>query len=669
MLDFGREVCGHLAIASQKEWLVTNGIGGFGMGTVAGVLTRRYHGLLIAALQPPLGRTLMLTKLDEMIEYDGQYTPLYVNRWFGDEDDGRRLEEPHGHYHLERFRLEGTTPHWTYAIGDALLEKRVWMEQGQNTTYIHYTLLRASNPLKLYPKAFINYRDYHQTTIASDWEPDVEIVPNGLCITARTGATPLYLLSDRGEIYPQEEWYEDFFLAVEEYRGQRDVVEDHLHIADFAITLQPGETVTLVASTKPNPQLNGQEAYKRQVAHEQALIAQAEQVQGPLVDEARRQLVLAADQFVVRRATPNDPHGRSIIAGYPWFSDWGRDTMISLPGIAICNGRTDVSASILRTYAHYVNQGMIPNRFPDVGEEPEYNTADATLWYFQALRTHHEATQDLALLGELYPTLAEIIRWHEQGTRYGIGMDSQDGLLRAGTAGWQLTWMDAKVDDWVVTPRIGKPVEINALWYNALRCMAYFAEQLGQDGRPYAARADQVQASFGRFWHSAVGYCYDVLDGPEGHESKLRPNQLLAVSLSYSPLTAEQQKGVVDVCARKLLTSHGLRSLAADDPAYLGAYGGDQKKRDGAYHQGTVWGWLMGPFTAAHLRVYKNPALAQSYLEPALRHLADHGLGSMSEIFDGDPPFKPRGCPAQAWSVGEYLRAWCMIRKASGEGL
>lgn len=663
MIDFGREVCGRLEISGNREWLVTNGIGGFAMGTIAGLLTRRYHGLLIAALTPPLGRTLMLSKMDETVEYLGQYYPLYINRWFGDADDLPGLEEPKGYFNLERFRLEGTTPHWTFACADAVLEKRVWMEQGENTTYIQYTLKRASAPLKLYPKAFINYRDYHKTTIATDWDTKVEIVPDGLCITADEGATPLYLFSERGEIYPQFEWHEDYFLTVEEYRGQRDVVEDHLHIADFSINLQPGDSVTLVASIKPNPQLNGHEAYKRQKAHEQKLVAQVEAIHGPL-DEEMHQLVLAADQFVVRRATPTDPNGRSIIAGYPWFSDWGRDTMISLPGIALCNGRIDLSASILRTYAHYVNQGMLPNRFPDVGEAPEYNTADATLWYFQALRTHYEATQDNDFLRELFPVLQDIIQWHQKGTRFGIQVDEDDGLLRAGEEGWQVTWMDAKVEEWVVTPRIGKPIEINALWYNALRCMAYFAEQLGEDGRAYTDLAEQVEASFGRFWYSPEQYCYDVIDGAAGHDSKLRPNQLLAVSLSYSPLPADQQKAVVDICARKLLTSHGLRSLAADDPDYIGRYGGDQKKRDGAYHQGTVWAWLIGPFIAAHLRVYKNPALARTYLLPALRHLSDHGLGSISEIFDGDPPFTPRGCTAQAWSVGEYLRAWCMIRKA-----
>lgn len=663
MIDFGREICGHTHISSTREWLVTNGIGGFAMGTIPSILTRRYHGLLIAALAPPLGRTLMLTKLDETVKYLNQYYPIHTNRWFGDEEDASGLEEPMGHVNLERFHLENTIPCWTFACADAILKKRIWMEQGENTTYIQYELVRASAPLKLYPKAFINYRDYHQTSIMEDWATAVEPIPNGLKIIAKEDATPLYLFSERGEIYPQLEWHEDYFLSVEEYRGQPDVVEDHLHVADFGITLNPGESATIVASTEPNPRLNGQEARQRRQAHEQMLIHKAETLHGRL-DEPTRQLVLAADQFVVQRATPTDPHGHSIIAGYPWFSDWGRDAMISLPGIALCNGRIDVSASILRTYAHYVDQGMIPNRFPDEGETPEYNTADATLWYFQALRTHMEADLDLNLLKSLYPTLQDIIHWHINGTHYSIKMDDEDALLYVGEEGIQLTWMDAKVDDWVVTPRTGKPIEINALWYNALRCMAYFADLIDKDTAVYLNLAQRVQNSFSRFWYSPENYCYDVLDTPHGHDTKLRPNQLLAVSLSYSPLPPEQQKAIVDICAQRLLTSHGLRSLASSDPDYAGTYGGDIKKRDGAYHQGPVWAWLIGPFIAAHLRVYRNPQLAQTYLSPALSHLCNHGLGSISEIFDGDPPFTPRGCPAQAWSVGEYLRSSCMIRKA-----
>ncbi len=341
--------------------------------------------------------------------------------------------------------------------------------------------------------------------------------------------------------------------------------------------------------------------------------------------------------------------------------------MIALPGLTLTTGRAQDAAKILRTFAQFVDQGMLPNRFPDVGEQPEYNTVDATLWYFEAVRAYVAATGDLALARELYPTLAESIAWHERGTRYQIQVDAADGLLYAGEAGVQLTWMDAKVDNWVVTPRIGKPVEINALWYNALRVMADFCRQLGLDATPYEAQAERVRASFARFWNSANGCCYDVIDGPSGADSALRPNQLLAVSLPYSPLPAAQQKAVVDVCARYLLTSHGLRSLAATHAAYQGHYGGDQYARDGAYHQGTVWSWLMGPFVSAHLRVYGDAAQALAYLQPLLRHLQDHGVGSISEIFDGDPPFTPRGCPAQAWGVAELLRVWQECRQAQTE--
>ena len=662
IVDLGREACGRIGVSSNREWLVANGIGGFAMGTISGMLTRRYHGLLIAALKPPLGRTLMLTKLDETVKYDDTYYPIYVDRWFGDDEEEPGLTEPFGHFNLERFRLEGTTPTWTYSFADAVLEKRVWMELGENTTYIQYRLLRASEPLHLYPKAMVNYRDYHKTTIAEDLETEIEIVDDGLKIIMEDGAEPLYLKVSRGEIYPQEEWHEDYFYSQEEYRGQPDVVEDHLNIADFALTLNAGESVTIVASTEENVDLNGDGAYQRRLAHEANLIEQAERVQGPLGEDIR-QLVLAADQFIVNRPHPTDPNGHSIIAGYPWFSDWGRDTMIGIPGLTLCSGREEIAKSILRTYARYVDKGMLPNRFPDVGEEPEYNTADASLWYFQAVRTYVEATEDIELLRELYPVMQDILRWHQRGTRYSIKIDSADNLLYAGEEGQQLTWMDAKAGDWVVTPRTGKAIEINALWYNALRNMCHFSNKLGFSPVTYDELAAKVKTSFSKFWNADKNYCYDVIDGPDGNEPNLRPNQLLAVSLSYSPLTSLQQKMVLDATAKQLLTSHGLRSLATNDPDYIGVYKGDVRERDGAYHQGTVWAWLIGPFIAAHLRVYKDPEMARSYLAPALRHLSDHGLGSISEIFDGDAPFTPRGCPVQAWSVAEYLRAWCMIHK------
>jgi len=569
--------------------------------------------------------------------------------------------EPAVYRHIERFRLEGTTPVWSFACADALLEKRVWMQPGANITTIRYDLRRASAPLALSIKALVNYRDYHALTRAGDWRMDIQPVAHGLRVIAFEGAMPFCLLSTGADARPQHQWYRDYFLSQEAYRGL-DTLDDALYAGESTALLQPGEALTLVASTEPAPNLDGDAAYTLRQDHEQGLLRAAGQADAP---PWIRQLVLAADQFIVRRPTPDDPDGRSVIAGYPWFGDWGRDTMISLPGLTLTTGRPEVAASVLRTFARYVDRGMLPNRFPDAGETPEYNTVDATFWYFEAIRAYYEATGDDGLLRDLYPVLQDIIEWHRHGTRYSIHVDPADGLLYAGEPGVQLTWMDATVGDWVVTPRIGKPVEINALWYNALRSMADFARRLGQPAEEYDALAEHARTGFARFWNSAAGYCYDVLDGPQGNDPALRPNQLLAVSLPHSPLTHEQQVAVVEVCARELLTSHGLRSLAPGDPAFIGHYGGDGRQRDGAYHQGTVWGWLIGPFVTAHLRVYRDPAAARAFLAPFAHHLADHGLGSVSEIFDGDPPFTPRGCIAQAWSVAEVLRAWQATTAAS----
>ena len=657
-LDFGRGVCGELTLSSSKEWLVTNGIGGFASGTIAGVLTRRYHGLLIAALKPPLGRTLLATKLDDTATYLGRDYPLFANRWV----DGS--VNPTGFHHIERFHLEGTTPVWTFACADALVEKRICMQPGANATTVQYHLRRGSAPLTLTARALVNYRDYHGATRGGDWPLRVHIDPvaHGLRVTAFDGATPFYLLSDRAEAEPRHEWYSNFFLSVEAYRGL-GATEDHLYAGDFRATLQPGESITIVLSTNAAPNLDGAAACAERQRHEQTLLSAA-----PALPYPHPRLVLAADQFIVNRPVPDDPDGKSIVAGYPWFGDWGRDTMISLPGLTLATGRPEVARSILRTFARFVDRGMLPNRFPDAGETPEYNTVDATLWYFEAMRAYHAATGDDDLVREVLPVLTDIIDWQRRGTRYNIHVDPRDGLLYAGEAGVQLTWMDAKIGDWVVTPRTGKPVEVNALWYNALRIMADFSQIVGGDSsHPYQALADQVKASFIRFWHAAGGYCYDVIDGPDGNDASLRPNQLFAVSLHHSPLDADRQRLIVDVCARRLLTSHGLRSLASQAPNYAGRYGGDPYQRDAAYHQGTVWGWLIGPFVSAHLRVYRDPAQARAYLTPLVQHLADHGMGSISEIFDGDPPFTPRGCIAQAWSVAEVLRAWREIARHAGE--
>jgi len=653
-IEFGRETCCSLEAARDREWLVTNGIGGFASGTVAGVATRRYHGLLVAALKPPLGRTLLVAKLEETAQYDGGEYALFADRWV----DG--TVDPCGYNHLERFRLEGTTPVWTFACADARLEKRVWMQAGANTTFVQYSLLSASRSLHLDLKALVNYRDYHAATHAGDWRMNVEQVKHGLRIVAFEGATPFYLLSDSASEEPAHVWYRNFDLPAERERGLDDR-EDHLHAGTFHTSLEAGESVTMVCTLEPDSELNGSAAYERHLARERDLLSQwitpqpeLAKLAPPWVD----QLVLAADQFIVKRPLPDEPDTCSVIAGYHWFGDWGRDTMIALPGLTLGTGRPQLARSILRTFGRFVDCGMLPNVFPDAGETPEYNTVDATLWYFEALRQYYVATADAELLRELFPKLSEIIEWHQRGTRFGIRVDLSDGLLYAGQGGVQLTWMDAKVGDWVVTPRIGKPIEVNALWLNALVTMAQFARTLGLRAETYEFLAKCARDGFKRFWNESANYCFDVIDGPEPYDSSLRPNQILAVSLPECPLTAEQQRAVVDVCSRQLLTSYGLRSLAPEHPNYQGRYSGGPRERDGAYHQGSVWGWLLGPFVLAHLRVYGDPVRAAAFLEPIANHLRTCGLGSASEIFDGDAPFTPRGCIAQAWTVAELLRAW-----------
>ncbi len=654
LIDFGRDICGDLSQAEAREWLVTNGLGGYASGTVAGLLTRRYHGLLVAALKPPVGRTLLVAKLDETADYDNRTFPLYPNRW---RDGSISL---HGYRYLERFRLEWTVPVWTYALADGLLEKRIWMEPGANTTYVRYDLARGSGPVALRVKALVNYRDYHGSTRGNGWQLCVEPARQGLTITAYDGAVPYHLLSDRGESETVHEWHWGFDLAVERARGLDDR-EDHFHAGTIQGTVEEGKPFTVVLSTDPDASLDGAKALERRRKHEREILGTYTKTHPSLAKQSPpwvEQTILAADQFIVDRPSPEDPDGRSVIAGYHWFGDWGRDTMISLPGLTLATGRFAIARQILTTFARFVDQGMLPNRFPDAGETPEYNTVDATLWYVEAMRAYHAATGDDRLVRELFPMLAEIVDWHRRGTRYGIRLDHADGLLRAGEAGVQLTWMDAEVGGWVVTPRIGKPVEINALWYNALRTMGALARIAKKPAYEYNDLAERAAAGFSRYWNHSLGYCYDVLDGPDGDDASLRPNQIFAVSLPESPLGAAQQKAIVDACGRHLLTSHGLRSLAPDHLRYVGHYGGGHLQRDAAYHQGTVWGWLLGPFVTAHLKVYQDPVLSRSFLEPMARQLEARGLGTLGEIFDGDPPFAPRGCIAQAWTVAEVLRAW-----------
>lgn len=679
MITIGRDTISTAAGSTEREWLVTNGIGGFACGTLSGVLTRRYHGLLVAALNPPLGRTVLVSKVDETATYGDTDYPLFSNQWAQPKEETATptlplassiptlLPTPHGlpkpdaYKYLDNFCLEGTTPVWTYSFADTLLEKRVWMEHGANTTYLRYTMRRGSMPMKLSIKIVVNYKDFHANVTAGDWKMQIATIKDGLQVNARPEATPYRVwMVGNGTMTPQHTWYQGYFLDREAYRGQDDT-GDHLLAGIAETELYPGEPFTLIFSSEPHDE-------PPTIRHVVASLQRTDARQRDLLGSSRitdapdwiGQLTLAADQFIVQRKTGENHDGRTVIAGYHWFSDWGRDTMISLPGLTLTTGRDADAASILRTFAHYVDQGMLPNRFPDEGEKPEYNTVDATLWYFEAVRQYIALTDDLALLRDLFPVLEDIVRWHIKGTRYNIHADHVDGLIYAGEKGAQLTWMDAKIGDWVITPRTGKAVEINALWYNALSTLADLAEQIGELPHYYRALAEHVRVHFEKFWNAEAGCCYDVIETPEGNDATLRPNQLFAVSLHRSPLTHEQQKSIVNVCARKLLTPHGLRSLTPDHPEYAPVYGGDAVKRDSKYHQGTVWGWLIGAFVEAHYKVYQNAEVARSFLAPFEHHLRQGCVGSIAEIFDAEPPFYPRGAVAQAWSVAEVLRAWAL---------
>ena len=663
-ISFGSEITGDLARAQEREWLITNGLGSYGSGTVAGTRTRAYHGLLMAALKAPADpceRTLLVAALEEVVEVGDRSTAL-------------------GHSCMVSFSLEGSVPTWRYALGDALLEKRLWMEPGAHTTTVFYRLLQASQPVRLSLTALVNSRSHHggipRPEISQQAMPHgVRLVPKG------TGAPPFVVLSDRGAttLASPGEWCGGFALPAEEERGL-PCRDDHLRACRITALLSAeAPTLTVVASTEREPPLDGERALQGRRAHDAALLAQWRQIHPGLAKEAPpwvEQLVLAVDQFVVARSCPaavdHTPQGRpqedgkTILAGYPWFGDWGRDTMISLPGLTLVTGRAPIAAQILRTYGQFVSQGMLPNRFPEGREtlgENDYNTVDATLWYFEALRYYHQATGDGDLIRELFPKLQEIVEAHTQGTRHGIRRDPADGLLRAGEEGLQLTWMDAKVNGEVITPRIGKPVEVNALWCCALRTMVRFAALCGEPGGPYAELAEAAWRGFQCFWNHAAGYCFDVLDGPDGKpDEALRPNQLLAVTLTDGLLSREQARKVVAVCGQHLLTPVGLRSLDPRHPAYQGHYGGSPLARDRAYHQGTVWGWWLGPYALAHAQVYGDPEGALQLLEAVAHHLSTAGVGSISEIFDGEAPHWPRGCIAQAWSVAEVLRAWVALR-------
>lgn len=658
----------------SREWIVTNGLGGFSSATISGAVTRRYHGLLNAALPAPLGRSVMLNHLSEHILLgSGRYIDLTDEEFFD-----RRINLPGGHY-LKSFHLEAGLPVWRYEIEDLVLEKRVWMPHQQNTVYVSYQLLKAPHAIRLELRPSVHFRPQEAPVDIHKGTEYVLTVKNGAYEILASdsdypplrmkihGAQALFVIDARKKM--------NVFYRMEEARGYPHVGE-HWNPGAFAITLEEEQCMTFVASTESWNILNAQ-APEDALAFEQARRTQLLGKAHPALQHGvAAELVLAADQFIVTpggridevaRAHAMGSEVKTIIAGYHWFTDWGRDTMISLEGLTLTTGRQVEAGYILRTFASYIRNGLIPNMFPEHDKSGLYHTADATLWFFHALYRYVTVTGDRAIVKELLPKLVDIVEHHIRGTDFNIGIDA-DGLLRQGQEGYQLTWMDAKVEDWVVTPRRGKAVELNALWFNALCILAeWVKEQQGAEAARWIIElAQRTKRSFNaQFWNDAGGYLYDVIDEQNGQDDACRPNQLLAISLDFPVLDPIYWRPVLDKVTAELLTPFGLRSLSPKHPDYKIAYIGNLWARDAAYHQGTVWGWLIGPYIDAWLKVHPGDlAGARRHLKDFEIHLQLAGMGTISEIFDGDFPFEPRGCIAQAWSVGEVLR--CLLLTSEG---
>lgn len=642
--------CTNLKTALTREWLETNGIGGFASSTIIGANTRRHHALLVAALRPPVERYVMVSKFEERVVVNRTESFLCSNLYPG-------TVYPHGFNIQREFRLR-PWPTFRYATADFDLERTVTMVHGENTTIVGYHNRRSNGPLTLCVRPLLACRDYNAIIRRNDrvrWDVEHSKVTVSVQPVAELPRIYFHVWGTAMECEPKPDWYYRFVYPVEEERGL-DYEEDLFTLFELRGRLLPGQSAHLIITTdrKTPPQ------------PEALLSAERERRQRLLVDPdpVRQALVFAADQFISRRGRDY----QTVLAGYPWFTDWGRDTMIALPGLTLNTRRLPLARQILATFAHYCDRGQIPNVFPDTGETPEYNTVDASLWFVVAVWRYWRAMQNAEDVRPLLPALRDVMRHYREGTRYEIRADT-DGLITAGTAGSQLTWMDVKVDGYVPTPRHGKPVEINALWLNAHLMMAELEEKV--DGNIHAAvqlrkAADQIAGAFQRaFWNDAGGYLFDVVR-EDFRDPAIRPNQLFAVSLPFSPLTEPQQQAVLEVVTKHLLTPYGLRTLSPQHEKYVGRYTGNRWQRDCAYHQGTVWPWLMGAFGDAYLRVNGSgktqKAKLRELLQPLVDHLREAGLGTISEIFDGDPPHRPVGCIAQAWSVAEVLRIYDVCR-------
>ncbi len=630
-----------------REWIETNGLGGYASSTICGANTRRYHAVLVAATRPPHERMALVSKLQETLIVGDEQAELSTDLYH------ENVTSPCGFKHLCGFR-HAPAPTWTFRGAGVGLRKTLLMIPGRNLTVVEYRLDESSKPAALDVRLLVSGRDHHAVVRANDaWRRDARVTPGLLYLPLYDGVPSVWVGHDARAFRPEGTWYWQFDYPRERERGLEDR-EDLLSAGTLRFELLPGCSVHLALGTESTSVDEAAELMGRE------LVARTTWPLSAASEPLLSSLGAVTPRFIAHRANGSS----TVIAGYPWFTDWGRDTFISLPGLALATGRFEIARALLKDFAEYVSEGMIPNRFPEGGGAAEYNTIDATLWYVVAAYRYACYTGDLGLLRDgLFEVLRDIISWHVRGTRYGIQVD-QDGLLTGGADGIQLTWMDAKVDGEVVTPRRGKPVEIAALWYSAQRAVAALARALGDDGDASALeeQAALTAASFNeKFWNPDLGCLYDVL-GSDGADASLRPNQLFAVSLPFPVLAPGRQAAVVDVIERRLLTPIGLRTLDPADPRYRGRFAGTPRERDHAYHQGSVWPWLMGPFVSAYVRSRNGAAAARQRMRGILESLGEHlyvaGLGSLCEVADGDPPHRPGGCYFQAWSVAEPLRAF-----------
>jgi len=645
-MKFDKKMLSDFDQALRLEWLEANGIGGYASGTVSGANSRKYHGLLVSAQHPPVGRVVALSKLEETVVVKGagnteERFELSANQYPG-------AVHPKGFQYLKSFERQ-LFPVFTYEAGGVEIRKTIVAVHGENTTLVIYEVVRARRPFTLELLPLSSCRDFHSLTFANDAIGTQYIFDDGIFRTLNYQTCPEIFIAVPGSSFTENQtWYRNFEYAVEQERGL-DYREDLYTLGRFSVTLKKGDTLGVIISTDDPTGKDAAKLFARETKRRENLADKFPN------QENLKRLALAADQFIVKRGALS-----TVLAGYPWFADWGRDTMIALPGLCLVTGRFDEAKKILLQFAGIVSEGMLPNRFSDRDEPPEYNTIDATLWFFQAIYHYYNSTKDKTFLKKILPVLDDIMTWHEKGTRYNIKVDEADGLLSGGQDGVQLTWMDAKVQDWVVTPRRGKAVEINALWYNALCIMNFLLTENGkaETGKTYALKAEKVKAQFNiQFWNEDQQALFDYIAGTEKN-SALRPNQVFAISLPFPLLTRERAKKVLATVTNHLLTPKGLRSLSPSDSEYKPVYLGNLWYRDGAYHQGTVWSFLLGPYIDAlmYVKEDKGKAEAARLLLKFFNHLDEACIGSVSEIFDGEAPHTPRGCVAQAWGVAEVLR-------------